>query len=106
MCSLEVPDLVDTIALPYADQDVELVLVNPVDDAEVAYDFLARSSVPLRCALDTDTTHYRSYGEGDNYAPYPLQVVIDRSGVITYVAWEYDAPALQAAIDAALADGG
>ncbi len=76
--------------------------MNPRDAMETAYDWLGASSISLPCALDTDETIYRSYGDGDNFAPFPLHVVLDGDGVITYLAWQYDHDALTTALDAAL----
>ncbi len=57
--------------------------------------------------IDEDQTLYYSYSMGElgfNSAPYPLQVVIDRDGLISYLALEYDVDAVRAAIEAALAE--
>lgn len=43
-------------------------------------------------------------GSGGGYAPYPLQVVIDPDGVIQLISHQYDAAALNDALDKALAD--
>ena len=45
-----------------------------------------------------------SDGSGYAPAPYPLQVVIGPDGVIELISHEYDASALHAALDAALAE--
>lgn len=39
---------------------------------------------------------------GNSISPFPLDVVIDRDGVVRYVNREYEPAAMQAAIDAAL----
>lgn len=41
-------------------------------------------------------------GAGDTVSPFPLDVVIDRAGVIRYISAEYEPTALAAAIEAAL----
>lgn len=43
-------------------------------------------------------------GSGGGYAPYPLQVVIDRDGVIQLISHQYDAAALNDTLDAILAE--
>jgi hypothetical protein len=42
--------------------------------------------------------------EVPGYAPFPLQVVIDRKGEIVYLSKQYDVDAAVAAIEAALAE--
>lgn len=55
------------------------------------------------CLLDTQQEIYRSYGPVQgSYAPFPLQVVIDRDGTIVYLSAQYDADAVNLAIAAAL----
>lgn len=58
----------------------------------------------LPCLLDSDGRYYASYPIEleDDYAPYPVDVVIDREGVIRYVTNTYDAEALKEIIRQAL----
>lgn len=58
----------------------------------------------LPILLDEQETYYRPYAmEVPGYAPFPLQVVIDRDGTIVYLSKQYDVDAAVAAIQAALA---
>jgi hypothetical protein len=43
--------------------------------------------------------------DGEPWAPYPLQVVIDQGGVIRYLAQTHDPPAVRAVIDRLLDEG-
>ena len=54
--------------------------------------------------LDSDGAVYRSYDTSalGGYAPFPMQIVIDREGTIVYMARQYDADAIQLAIESAL----
>lgn len=82
-------------------------LVDAGDDYDTAWEFIDEAGTSLPCLLDLDEDVYSVYekkGEDDGYAPFPLQVVIDREGVITYLEYQYDAERLTAAIDAAVAD--
>ena len=64
---------------------------------------MASAEVRLTTLLDGEEV-YRSYPRGaDAYAPFPLQLVIDPDGVVRYLAYQYDAEAVRAAIDEALA---
>ncbi len=48
--------------------------------------------------VDDDDT----YGDYDKYgatAPYPLDVIVDQSGMVAYIATHYDADAMAAVID-------
>lgn len=80
-------------------------LMNAGDSYDTAWEFIDESNTSLPCVLDTNEEVYSVYekkGEDDGYAPFPLQVVIDRDGVITYLEYQYDGERLRAAIDAAL----
>ena len=105
MCSLEVPDIKHAIADQYTADELQVFLVNTEDPFERAHDFMAASEVELTTLLDGQDTYF-SYPRSfqPSYAPYPLQVVIDPDGVIRYLSYQYDAEAVRAAIDAALAD--
>ncbi len=52
-----------------------------------------------------DTT-YSMYANIDgSISPYPLDVVIDKQGIIRYVRHQFDAAAMQATIEQLLAEG-
>ena len=92
----------------YADEeDVEIWLVDAGDSFDDAFEFVGESSTSLPVLLDSDETVYKSYTRregGESYAPFPLQVIIDRDGTIAYLSNQYDAEAVRAAIDALLAE--
>ncbi|MCB9758531.1 MAG: hypothetical protein H6739_01695 [Alphaproteobacteria bacterium] len=53
--------------------------------------------------LDTSESVYGSYNWNDGaYAPFPLQVVVNKNGIITYISRQYNADAARAAIQQAL----
>ncbi|MFT5584649.1 MAG: peroxiredoxin [Cognaticolwellia sp.] len=80
-------------------------LVNAGEDYATAYGFIDElqvSGIPI--LLDEQETYYKPYAmEVPGYAPFPLQVVIDRDGEIVYLSKQYDVDAAVAAIEAALA---
>ena len=86
------------------DEDVVTFWVNSLEIATDAYEFLASAGVDTTCLLDDMSSVHNSYDiphEGQSWAPYPLQVVVDREGVITYLANEADPDAVKEAIEAA-----
>ncbi len=103
MCSLEVPDVAETVAQNYSPEDVVVWLINAGDSFDTAWTFMDGAAVEATCLLDSSGNMQNSYmWPGESYSPYPRHVVIDRDGVIRYLAVQYDASALLAAIDAAL----
>ena len=101
MCSLEVPDLAQSIAAPYADNDeVVILLANAGDSENTIRSVLGASGNGLHSLMDADELVYRSYDrEGESYAPFPAQVVIDGDGTIRYLAFQYDAYGVRSTIN-------
>lgn len=66
--------------------------------------FVEEAGVTSPVLLDSDGGVYRSYDTTalGGYAPFPLQILIDRDGKIVYMARQYNADAVKAAIEAAL----
>ena len=83
-------------------------LLNTEDPLSTVRTFGEDSDIQGVMLYDARSTYDRYYpidsGSGHPYAPYPLQVVIDPEGVIQLISHQYDAAALNAALDAALAD--
>jgi len=52
--------------------------------------------------MDQQESIYRSYVNGDSFAPFPVQVVIDQNGIIQYLSFQYDADAVRLTIDSLL----
>ncbi len=57
----------------------------------------------IHVLLDTDEAVYFSYPFEQAWAPFPVHVLIDRDGQVTYFARQLEADALRAAIDEAVA---
>jgi hypothetical protein len=49
-----------------------------------------------------DLSSFNEWGGGVGMSSYPLDVVVDRDGVVTHVGHEYEPSVLQAAIESAL----
>lgn len=90
------------------DPELTAWLINVGEDAGTAYSFIDALEVrDLPILLDEQETYYKPYSmEVPGFAPFPLQVVIDRKGEIVYLSKQYDVDAAVAAIEAALADEG
>ncbi len=83
-------------------------LANTEDSAERVQEFLEGARLGLPSLLDAEEPYRRYLPEvpdGEPWAPYPLQVVIDQGGVIRYLAQTHDPPAVRAVIDRLLDEG-
>lgn len=91
---------------PYAGDDFQLWLVNPVDGLEQASKWVNQAGITDPVVLDSEKDVYDLYFRypGETYAPYPVHVVIGKDGVVRYLAFQYDAQSLTAVIEAALAE--
>ena len=68
---------------------MEVWLVNTEDSVDAVDRFLSGGAVTLPNLFDTTGSWYRSYDRrsvDENYAPYPLQVLVDQEGRIRYIA--------------------
>ena len=73
--------------------------------AEVGFEHLMNTGTILPCLVDEEQAVYDTYSRDEAtgyWAPFPVQVVIDRAGIVRYLSFEYHADALTAAIAAAL----
>jgi hypothetical protein len=88
----------------FSEEELTVWLVNTGDRAEVAYRFVeeARSSLPV--LLDESGEHYRAVPRGAGFAPFPVNVLIDKRGVIRGVYGQYDAAAMEPVIEALIAE--
>jgi hypothetical protein len=93
----------ETVTNNYDSEDVVVWLINSGDSYDTAWTFIDGAGIEAPCLLDSAATMINGYGFPDDaYAPFPRHVVVNREGVITYLATQYDANALLAAIDDAL----
>lgn len=80
-------------------------MANPYNDEASVLDFMQQYEITTPTLLDSDEEIYSSYQRSpEGFAPYPLHVVIDKEQKITYLSYQSDIVALQAAIDRALAE--
>ena len=94
------------MASRYSPDEVEVWLLNTEDRFETVHEFAQSNGLTTPVLYDARQPYNRYYanGEGgDTWAPYPLQVVVDREGVIRYISHQYDALAVQQTVDAIVA---
>lgn len=84
-------------------EDLVVWLVNVKESQQQAWDFIDGADIAVPCLMDEEGEFYDGYARPPSSGPFPLDVVVDRDGRITYLSGDYDAPALRAAIEAALA---
>lgn len=80
--------------------------MNSGEDEAQARHFLSSVGIfePIPVLLDVDEAVYYTYPYQGAWAPFPVHVLIDRQGTVTYFERQLDAVALREAIDAAIAD--
>ncbi len=83
-------------------------LVNAGDSYEDAFEFVGEAGVTLPTLLDSEKSLYDQYNRNDavgsGYGPFPLQILMDRDGVIRHMAVQYDAADMRSRIDELLAE--
>ncbi len=82
-------------------------LLNTDDEYATVLDFATTGGIDIPMLYDARQPYDRYYANnegGDAWAPYPLQVIVDPSGVIRYIAHQYDALAVQQTLDTILAE--
>ena len=77
--------------------------MNVGNDQQTAFEMVETFQVTAPCLLNTDDIYSTYPTTSESYAPYPVHVVLDRTGTVVYFANQYDAEALRAAIESALA---
>jgi peroxiredoxin len=104
VCNLEFPDL----QVLYQQRSAEGLVVLGIDAGGLGggeatshvQGFLDQTGITFPVFWDDGT--YGDWGWPPATAPFPRQAVIDRDGKVTFIASEYQADALQAAVEAAL----
>lgn len=112
VCAEHVPELEAHFWQPFKDHGVVVVAANFHDASteggmEGVSDYVGRMGNTHPVGLeDVDTPTYTALTTNYKGAnPFPVDVVVDREGIITYISREYDPDGLEDAVLAALADG-
>lgn len=64
--------------------------------------FLSNARTDLPSLMDQSESLFRAYNPPEHFAPFPLQIVVDQTGVIRYVSGQYDARSVREMIDSLL----
>ncbi len=70
-------------------------------DREDLNTWIEQSGATFAVMIDQDDT-YQSYDKHGATAPYPLDVIVDQSGIVRYIATHYDPNAMAEVIDGLL----
>ena len=90
----------------FKDQGVQVVAIDPNgDEPEGAKAFVSHSGATYPIGLeDKETPTYKGFvANFKGLNPYPVDIVVGKDGMVTYVSREYDPAALEAAVESALA---
>jgi hypothetical protein len=105
------PDIQNVLVDEYADQGLVTVALDPDADDYLAPEsvaaFIANQGVYFPVAVqETAETPTYSTIEGiyDGSNPYPVDILVDKQGIIRYVAREYDPVAMESKIIELLAE--
>jgi peroxiredoxin len=79
-----------------------MILVGVHETPSSSYAFLDLFALKRPCIVDNDKSVYDSYGTSAGDTKVPLNVVVDRDGIIQYYNQESNITEVQAAIQRAL----
>lgn len=107
-CTLHIPDLQERFVDVYGPQGLVAVALNPREGLEEigkVQGWADAVSVDYPLGIESPATTYQAVVEnftGPN--PFPVDVIVGKDGTVRYAAHEYDPDAMQAVIEAALAE--
>ncbi|MEK6609045.1 MAG: hypothetical protein AABZ30_15410 [Myxococcota bacterium] len=99
----------------YADQGLQVVAIDPggiggirglasTDDMAGVQAYAENLGLSYPVGLET-TAHYTEWAANFTGAnPFPVDILVDKAGIIRYVAREYDAPTMRALVEELLAE--
>jgi peroxiredoxin len=106
VCALEFPDIEANLFQPLGLQGLQILGVSTgsFNETEATLDaFAQQTGVTFPIVHDADT--YSAYAWPSALSPFPRQVLIDREGVVRYLASEHREEELRAAVEDVLAEG-
>jgi peroxiredoxin len=115
VCSVELPELEDRFWGKYRDAGLVVAGLNPggrgglrggesTDDLGGVQAFTEKMGVTFPIGLE-ETSNYPAFAENFRGAnPFPVDIIVDRDGVIRYIAREYDPNAMSRVIEELLAE--
>ncbi|MEQ1502050.1 MAG: redoxin domain-containing protein [Myxococcota bacterium] len=108
VCAHELPDLESTFYDVYADQGLQIVALDAdnneaLNPAEV-WDYIAYMDLPFAMGIDEGTTYDTLEAVYDGGNPFPVDILVDKAGIIRYVSREYDPDGMLAVLPDLLAE--
>lgn len=92
----------------YLDQGLYTVALDPDDgDAEDVgglSEYVSYLEVSYPVGIETNATYDQIEGIHDGGNPFPVDVIIDKNGIIRYIAREYDPATMESVIQELLAE--
>ena len=114
MCALEFPDLERDFWQTYKDDGLIVVGINPGgltsigQTTAVMNQFIEQTGVTFPIGLDRgfdgNSSSAQAFRQGESISPFPIDVIIDRQGVVQYTRREFDSLAMQAVVKRLLAE--
>jgi peroxiredoxin len=102
------PDFEERFWQTYKDRGLEVVALNAHDDvAQIGEveDFCSNLGLTYPVGLEEGTDTYGALTQNfEGLNPFPVDILIDKTGTIRYVAREYDPDAMTALIEELLAE--
>lgn len=100
---------------PYKDKGLQIIAIDPgglggvnggasTDDMAGVQAYISHLAVTYPVGLE-ETANYTLYKQnfvGQN--PFPVDIIVDKNGIIRYLAREYDAPTMLQVVDELLAE--
>jgi hypothetical protein len=102
VCGPEFSDLETTIWQTYQSDGVMVFGINRLEDPETVRNWVEQFGVTFPVLLDTTAQVYIDYLITGCSTPFPRDFIIDQSGVVQYLACEYEPEAMIAVIDSLL----
>jgi hypothetical protein len=110
------PDIDQQFVARYASQGLVTVAINPgglggvsggesTDDMAGVQAYVEGLDLALLPVGIETTSHYREWTANYTGAnPFPIDIIVDKRGIIRYVAREYDAPTMHTVVQQLLAE--
>ena len=108
VCANHIPDIEERFWLPYKDQGLDVVALNSRESTEQIGQVLAyieNLRVSMHVGIEEPADTYAKIVAnfvGPN--PFPVDVVVDKSGIVRYVTHEYDPEGMKTVIEQLLAE--
>ena len=108
VCANHLPDLQERFWLEYQERGMEMVSLNPRETVEqigLVQDYVDHLRVTVPTGIESPNVTYSaivSAFEGPN--PFPVDVIVDKDGIVRYATHEYDPDAMIEVIEQLLAE--